>query len=56
MASKISCSKCGQSLDNKQIVDNFVYDIKGVLKYIELAHLKCKPEWKKENRLCKQSI
>jgi hypothetical protein len=46
----IRCSKCGKPLyeeqfDGQQLADNYIYNSKGELKYIELAHSKCKPQW-----------
>ena len=45
-----TCCICLQSITQQEInsdsiVDNKVYDSDG-LSYIELAHTKCKPEWR----------
>ena len=45
------CSACRGAIfedqfDGELLVDNFVYDFQGDLDYIELAHAKCRPEWK----------
>ena len=45
------CSACRNPIyedqfDGELLVDNFIYDFQGDLDYIELAHAKCRPEWK----------